>query len=611
MKNNILQPWNLFLIIGLGFGIALSIFTPFASGFDEASHLARIYDLSVLNMVPNSLDGHKTAFFSEFTTLSQRRMFYRDQGLDLFKPDYFLIKGNFGGMTIKETASVYPPLMFLPQAFVAGVGWILLDLPIIPVSILIRITGLALYLVITYFAIRTIPIGRWGLLVIALSPTALFQASTVNGDGFTNAVSFLFIAQVVNSSLKTDQKITNRELVALCISIFLLSASKQGAIIIYPLLLLIPRQVFQSRSQYVSFWLVILLSVFFHFYWNIVTIGSLTFWPQSTASSTGTLFNQLLVYLQAFFRSVFQSFGRLYVSMVAAYGHWIGEVPKLVFWIFPITLLLSLFVELKNQHLTLTKRIVFLLMMIASWLVLLMLYTIGYFIKGLYSVVDGEIILVLKQGRYLLPFLPLLVLSLTGIYSVRNRLRQPLAMTILAGVVIVQGLFFWGLYAHYYTACGPSVFTADNCRLPAYQNLDRAKPPIVAVDHSIVLQQAFTNTCRNMRTVEVYVFEVAPGSSGLVHVSLLNNTGETIVGENFEAAEILPKTDIQVDIPESLNLPRGEYFIHIEAPQLNGSISLATRQPDVYEGLLLVNGEEIHGDLVFYFSCAPAGWFRY
>ena len=114
-----------------------------------------------------------------------------------------------------------------------------------------------------------------------------------------------------------------------------------------------------------------------------------------------------------------------------------------------------------------------------------------------------------------------------------------------------------------------------------------------------------------MRTVEVYVFEITPGSSGLVRISLLDSSGETIVSESFEAAEILPKTDLQLEIPESLSLPKGEYFIHIEAPQLNGSIGLATRQPDVYEGLLQVNGEEFHGDLVFYFSCAPAGWFRY
>ena len=131
------------------------------------------------------------------------------------------------------------------------------------------------------------------------------------------------------------------------------------------------------------------------------------------------------------------------------------------------------------------------------------------------------------------------------------------------------------------------------------------------MDNSIVVQQAFSNTCRNMRTVEVYVFEVAPGSSGLVHVSLLNSSGETIVSDAFEAADLVSPTDLQLSIATAINIPSGEYFIHIEAPQLNGSISLATRQPDVYPGLLQLNGEEYHGDLVFYFSCAPAGWFRY
>lgn len=610
MKNKILQPWNLFLIVGLVFGIALSIFTPFATGFDEAAHLARIFDLSGLNMLPNSLEGHKTAFFSEFTTLTQRRMLFRDQGYDLFKAEYFRVPGNYGAMTIKETASTYPPLLFLPQAFIAGISWRFLNLPVIPVTILMRLAGLALYLVITYFAIRTIPIGRWGLLVIALSPTALYQASTVNGDGFTNAVSFLLIAQVLYAILKPEPNISKRELIALCITVILVSNAKQGAIILFPLLLLLPPRLFSTRAQFISLWLVTGFAIFLHIGWYFFAISNLAIGPGSLGISVESISSQLWGFLQGFFRSLYLYAGRLYTTMVASYGYWVAKVPKLVYWIFPLSLALSLLVDLKNEKLTTAKRFFFLGLMIVSWLVVLMFYAMALFTSGNY-LHSEKVTFILKQGRYLLPYLPLLVLSLTGIYSVRNRLRQPFTITILTGIVIVQGLFFWGLYAHYYTACGPSLLTAENCRLPAYQNLDRDNPSIVRVDNSIVVQQAFSNTCRNMRTVEVYVFEVAPGSSGLVHVSLLNSSGETIVSDAFEAADLVSPTDLQLSIATAINIPSGEYFIHIEAPQLNGSISLATRQPDVYPGLLQLNGEEYHGDLVFYFSCAPAGWFRY
>ena len=85
--------------------------------------------------------------------------------------------------------------MFFPQAVAAGVGWRLLDLPIIPVAILLRIVTLLTYILVTWFAIRIIPKGKWALLAVALLPTSLYQAATVNGDSYTNAVSFLFMTR--------------------------------------------------------------------------------------------------------------------------------------------------------------------------------------------------------------------------------------------------------------------------------------------------------------------------------------------------------------------------------------------------------------------------------
>ena len=610
MKRNIFQPWNLLLIIGLFFGVALSVFTPFATGFDEVAHLARIFDISGLHMMPNSGPDHKTAFFTEFTTLSQRRLFFRDQGFALFKPDHFRVQGNYGGMTIKETASTYPPLIFLPQAFVAGVGWRLFNLPIIPVTILIRLVGLAIYLGISYIALRVIPIGKWGLLVVALTPTALYQASTVSGDGFTSAVSFLFIAQVVYAVLKTEEKISNRQLIALCVSIFLLSVAKQGAIILFPLVLIIQRGRFSTRSQRISLGLVILIATFLHFFWYFLTIESLTIGPKSLVTSLGAIFNQLLEYLQAFARSLLLYHKRLYTTMVAAYGYWIGEAPKSIYWVFPLTLLLSLFTDRKNENLTPGKRLFFFSMMIFSWLVILMLYTIVLFTAGNYQGTE-KITFVLKQGRYLIPYLPLLVVSLAGLYGVQRKLMKPLLVTVLAGIIVVQGLFLLGLYAHYYTPCGPSAFSGEICRLPAYQNLDRLNPPLVSVDQTVIVEQGFTNTCLNVQTVEVFVFGVEPGSAGQVRFSLLDNTGKLVASDSFEASQISPKTNLVLHLANGPRLSRGEYFIRIEAPELVGSLGLAIRQPDVYQGALMVNQTEIDGDLVFYFTCAPAGWFRY
>jgi len=127
MKQKFLQPANLLLIIGLIFGIAISVVAPFGTGFDEEPHLARVYDISGFNLLPNRSIYDKTIYFAEFHSLSYRRFFYRDQAAQMFTPQYFGVRANYDSMAIESTMSIYPPLMFFPQAVVAGwagVCWI-------------------------------------------------------------------------------------------------------------------------------------------------------------------------------------------------------------------------------------------------------------------------------------------------------------------------------------------------------------------------------------------------------------------------------------------------------------------------------------------------------
>jgi len=46
-----------------------------------------------------------------------------------------------------------------------------------------RLSTLAVYILLTYFAIKYIPIGKRFLLVVALLPTALIQGATIGMDG--------------------------------------------------------------------------------------------------------------------------------------------------------------------------------------------------------------------------------------------------------------------------------------------------------------------------------------------------------------------------------------------------------------------------------------------
>ena len=77
-------------------------------------------------------------------------------------------------------------------------------------------------------AIRLIPFGKWILLVLALSPTALFQAATISPDAISNGIGFLFIAGSLWAAERKE--IGWRETGSLVVLIFLLFLAKLNLI---------------------------------------------------------------------------------------------------------------------------------------------------------------------------------------------------------------------------------------------------------------------------------------------------------------------------------------------------------------------------------------------
>ncbi len=606
MQRQILQPANLLLIIGLIFGIAISVMAPFGTGFDEEAHLARVYDISGLNLLPNRSIYDKTIYFAEFHSLTYRRFYYRDQGAQMFTPEYFSVRANYDSMAIESTMSIYPPLMFFPQAVVAGVGWRLLDLPIIPVALVMRVVTLLLYLTGSWLAIKTIPIGKWALLAVALLPTSLYQAATVNGDGYTNAVSFLFIAVVLAQVLRDETQITRREFIWLCAVTFLLGMAKPGAIMLFPLLVLIPRRIFTSRAQYNSMWAAAVLMTAFHAGWILISFTNTSLGEGTPGTIFSSVFSQLGQYLGAFGRSFLIYWQELLGSTIAAYGYWEGKVPALVYGLAGVVLVLAVLVGEKHAKMTKRVRIFQFGLMLLAWFGILVMYTAGKF------TFDSKETLLMVQGRYLNAFLPLGLLALSGLVLQKVAGKALFKWLIPAGIVVFQGLFLWGLIAHYYTPCGPSVLARENCRLPAYQNLEIANPPQVMLTADTVLEQEFNNTCADLRAVEVLIGDVSADADDALEMALIAPDGSMVANRTVEVLALTPKQTIVINVSADAELSRGNYMLRLEAPGLRGEVGVGVREPDVYPaGGLTVNGSAVNGDVVFFYTCAIDDGFNY
>lgn len=82
---------------------------------------------------------------------------------------------------------------YLPQALGITVGR-LLGLGMMPTMMLGRLFSLICYVLITYFALKKLPIGKLSLFLIGILPITLQQAASFSYDGMINAIAFLYVS---------------------------------------------------------------------------------------------------------------------------------------------------------------------------------------------------------------------------------------------------------------------------------------------------------------------------------------------------------------------------------------------------------------------------------
>jgi uncharacterized membrane protein len=180
-------PESTFLAVGLVVGSIFVAVTPPFEGADEPAHFYRAYQISsggwraeragdrVGGVLPAALRPH------------------RPQGAPIVQA------GEREFIDFRTTAP-YSPIAYLPQALAIGVGRVL---AVSPVGLLYcaRLAGLSMALGLIYLAIRSAPMAKHVLLLLALSPMGLRQMALLTADSLTIAYAFLFIAIVLHLTL--------------------------------------------------------------------------------------------------------------------------------------------------------------------------------------------------------------------------------------------------------------------------------------------------------------------------------------------------------------------------------------------------------------------------
>lgn len=592
----------MFLLVALTFGVVFAVFIPYGAGFDEEQHVIRIYDIASGKFLPNQPDPQSGTFLTphDFFKYSYQRRFFQSPAFDLLLGRGMRRPLNSTDLSETVTRSIYSPFNFLPQAAVAYVFWHKFNLPVVPIAILSRIAGFITYTALTYFAIRLLPAGKWIMVVLALGPSAIFQAATLNADGFTNGVSFLFVAIVLHLAMDDQKMISATKIIFLILSILLVGTAKPGLIVLFCLFLLVPFRRFPSRRWILAVLVAAFIAIIFSVHYNSLAVQFSDFASSEEGSlnqQIQRILNQPKDFIYTLLWGNLRSIGNYFIEWVAVYGHWVGVVPAPVYVFFTVALIVAIGMEDVSGRFSSRQRLI----MIAAFLIssgfFAFLYTVNNYTPGSLAGFG-------HQGRYYIPTAPLLWLALSGLVSFpkisQTRLSQFIFITSSTSLL----LYALGMFATYYTYCGRTLYTFQGCVQPEYKNITWSETPALPISSSTQIRQEFPNYCGNIDQIKVYVRNHS-NHPDLFLTYYLKDSQEHILFKDSIPSTNLPVMGFLVlDIPKHISTANAT-ILEIESKG-EGKIELALNGGDYFQqARLFVNDEKIQDDLLFWYVCEP------
>jgi len=501
-----IQPERAFLIVGFIFGVAILILTPPFQVPDEPQHFFRAFQLSegrfrdLVVLAPDEKDGMRSGRYGTMLPKSLSALVDSSDVANIrFRPQSKVkISKLWANLTTtlnpkdREYLPVpdYPPAAYIPQVIGIWIGRILRLSPLL-MFYLARLAALCVWLALTFTAIRTTPVLKWGCFVLALMPMALFLAGSSSSDSIILGVSFLLSATLFRWAYDSSKdRISTWDLAALLAMAFVIALSKAIYLSLLLLYFLVPLSKFSSRKMYYGGIAVVLaFSVGVYFGWtqwprSMMLDGAASRAPAAQPQTSQPAANespeadppkaQLSRYgvdespysgispekQKQFIMSHPITLARVLVNTVSisssfylnsfiGYLGWLDTpLPSWLIYTYAITLIVACLLspDKVNWKQRTVAGAVFALTALAS---LLYLY-IGWTNVGRASI-EG------LQGRHLIPVAPALLL----VFSAKSgpALRNVVAIILIALVVLTNSIAAYVLIERFYLPSVPSVLT--------------------------------------------------------------------------------------------------------------------------------------------------------
>ena len=262
------RPELFFSILILVIGMVLLLITPAGANFDEDTYMARIWEMALGHVIPNSYLDSPERLPSGFYTISYRRNINLPAiDLEILKQQLKL-KIDDNDLMTYQTRAKYFPTLFMVQAAVMRFFGPHMRYPILVLYYLLRFSYLLIYCLLIFITIKLLPFGKWAFGTLSVLPMCLIQAAAVTADSLIFGISFLFIAWVLRLAVSEKDFFSKKELAVLCLLILALGTLKPNAIFLLPLLIIIPFRLLKKNKTWLPIAIAVVASLSIPVIWS-------------------------------------------------------------------------------------------------------------------------------------------------------------------------------------------------------------------------------------------------------------------------------------------------------------------------------------------------------
>lgn len=594
----------------LFFGLACTLATPLSAGYDEETHFIRAWEMAHLYFVPNEQLGAKLPFPAIYWDLSYRRQ----PIVEAVEPGLW---SKYGALPLDArdyvyanvvTRSVYSPVLLLPQAAALRFLGLKLQLPALAVYYSCRIAGLLSYLVLCWLAVRLIPYGKWLLAILAVSPMAVFQASTISADTLSNGIAFFFLAGSL--ALARTRELGWKHWWMQLALLALLLAGKVNLIFLglLPFLLVSPSR-FRPRYGYLllaaatlALFLVEVVG------WNVLAYSMFTRALEGAdpAQQLRFILANPALFVQIIARDIWMNTPAYMRGWVGVYGYNYWPVPGLAYLLYPLAAILSLRnTEPAQTPARRTRWILASLFVLGFLLTIVSLYVA--FTPARSLLVAGV------QGRYFTVIMPLLFLAALGPHlgpiwrRPHGASRLPLAQDSAVPAVLALAallLYTLGLILSYHVPCGSQYYRWSLCYQPQYKNWAPESVSSPPVSLATTLTQEIVPACNGMSELRLWVNSNGTDPNASTTLLLRAPTQEKDLVRKTYRNQVLPEAGwLTVDFPPEWNSGQQLYLLELTGSSPDGIRVAYSEKPEYLDGKLFSNDVPQSQDILFQVGC--------